>query len=183
MYFSPRSARCAALALFLCATAFLPACAQNSASATLAPAPSSQRPVRTISQISVSPDGKRLAWIESAEIHVAPLGSSRQEPARHRRALARRLLHGVRSRLVARLGRRSLLLRLRRPRRPSRPLSLASRRQSAPASFPAPRLRQCAGLFARRQAHRLPLCRGRYPSHRSPRRHGRAFRRHRRRSH
>ena len=75
MYFSPRSARCAALALLLCATAFLPPCAQNSASATPAPAPSSQRPVQTISQISVSPDGKRLAWIESAEIHVAPLGS------------------------------------------------------------------------------------------------------------
>ena len=75
MYFSPRSARCAALALLLCATALLPPCAQNSASATLAPAPSMQRPVRTISQISVSPDGKRLAWIESAEIHVAPLGT------------------------------------------------------------------------------------------------------------
>ena len=73
MYFSPRSARCAALALFLCAITLLPACVQNSASAT--PAPSSQTPVQTISQISVSPDGKRLAWIESAEIHVAPLGS------------------------------------------------------------------------------------------------------------
>jgi dipeptidyl aminopeptidase/acylaminoacyl peptidase len=63
------------LALLLCATTFLPLCAQNSASASPGPVPSSPRAVQTIGQIAVSPDGKRLAWIESGEIRVAPLGS------------------------------------------------------------------------------------------------------------
>ncbi len=75
MPLSPRSARCAALALLLCATTLLPVCAQNSASASPGPAPSSPRAVQTVGQIAVSPDGKRLAWLESGEIRVAPLGS------------------------------------------------------------------------------------------------------------
>jgi len=74
------------LALLLCAITLLPVCAQNSASANPGPAASSQRPVQTIGQIAVSPDGKRLAWIESGEIRVAPLGNldnSRRVTAAH----------------------------------------------------------------------------------------------------
>jgi dipeptidyl aminopeptidase/acylaminoacyl peptidase len=84
MPLSPRSLRCAALALLLCATSFLPVCAQTSAPASASPSPdqtpssqaaSSQRRAQSISQVAVSPDGKRLAWLDRGEIRVAPLGS------------------------------------------------------------------------------------------------------------
>ena len=84
MSLSPRSLRCAPLALLLCAASLLPVCAQTSAPASGSPSPeqtpssqaaSSQRRARSISQVAVSPDGKRLAWIDRGEIRVAPLGS------------------------------------------------------------------------------------------------------------
>jgi len=77
MPLSPRSLRCSALALLLCATSFPPICAQTAApgSPSLGPEPSSQRRAITIAQVSVSPDGKRLAWIDRGEIRVAPLAN------------------------------------------------------------------------------------------------------------
>jgi dipeptidyl aminopeptidase/acylaminoacyl peptidase len=63
------------LALLLCALFPLVVCAQNPASAGPSSTPSSQRPVRIISQVAVSPNGKRLAWIDNSEIRVAPLGN------------------------------------------------------------------------------------------------------------
>jgi dipeptidyl aminopeptidase/acylaminoacyl peptidase len=77
MPLSLRSLRCSALALLLCATYLLPICAQTSAPASGSPSPgptpSSQRRASTIGQLFVSPDGKRLAWIDRGEIRVAPL--------------------------------------------------------------------------------------------------------------
>jgi dipeptidyl aminopeptidase/acylaminoacyl peptidase len=76
--------RCAALSLLLGAASVLPVCAQTSAPASASPSsgqslssqtPSSQRRALTIGQVTVSPDGKRLAWIDRGEIRVAPLGS------------------------------------------------------------------------------------------------------------
>ncbi len=77
MQFLPRSLRCAALALILCATSLLPVCAQTFASGAPGPGPalSSQRRAQTFGQVAVSPDGKRLAWIDRGEIRVAPVGS------------------------------------------------------------------------------------------------------------
>ena len=78
MPLSPRSLRCSALALLLCATSFLPICAQTSpapGSPSPGPEPSSQRRAITIAQVSISPDGKRLAWIDRGEIRVAPLAN------------------------------------------------------------------------------------------------------------
>ncbi|HKN20066.1 MAG TPA: S9 family peptidase [Terracidiphilus sp.] len=73
----PRSLRCTVLALTLCATSLLPVCAQTSTPASASPSPnptpSSQRRVITIGQISVSPDGKRLAWLDSGAILVTSL--------------------------------------------------------------------------------------------------------------
>ena len=72
MPLSPRSLRCAALALVLCPTSLLPVCAQTFTPPSGAPSPgsatSSQRRAITIGQISVSPDGKRLAWVDSGVI-------------------------------------------------------------------------------------------------------------------
>jgi dipeptidyl aminopeptidase/acylaminoacyl peptidase len=68
-----------ALALVLCATSLLRVCAQTStpapASASPGQTPSSQRRVQNIGQIAVSPDGKRLAWINRGEIRVALLAN------------------------------------------------------------------------------------------------------------
>jgi dipeptidyl aminopeptidase/acylaminoacyl peptidase len=75
----PRSLRCLALPTLLCATTLLSVCAQTSAPTLASPgpgqAPSGQRRAQTISQIAVSPDGKRLAWLDRGEIRVAPLGN------------------------------------------------------------------------------------------------------------
>ncbi len=72
MPLSHRSLRCTLLALVLCATPLLPACAQIStpgpASASAGPTPSSQRRAIAVGQISVSPDGKRLAWVDGGVI-------------------------------------------------------------------------------------------------------------------
>jgi dipeptidyl aminopeptidase/acylaminoacyl peptidase len=79
MPLSPRSLRCAALALVLCATSLQPACAQTStpAPASVSPeqTPSSQRRAITIDQVTVSPDGKRLAWVDSGAILFTPFGN------------------------------------------------------------------------------------------------------------
>src|SRR5579863_2341742 len=73
MPLSPPSARRPTFALVLCAIFLLPASARISASN--APAAASQTAVHTISQIAVSPDGKRLAWVEGVEVRVAQLGN------------------------------------------------------------------------------------------------------------
>ena len=76
-----RSLRHAILSLALCALPLLPACAQNSGAASasdnaqLDQILSSQVRVHAIGQVAISPDGKRLAWIEGRQIHVAPLPS------------------------------------------------------------------------------------------------------------
>jgi len=84
MPLSPRSLRCAALALVLWATSLLPVCAQTSPPASASPSPnptpSSQWRAITIGQVAVSPDGKRLAWIDRGEIRVAPLDSPVASP-------------------------------------------------------------------------------------------------------
>jgi dipeptidyl aminopeptidase/acylaminoacyl peptidase len=61
------------LALLLCAAALPPLRAQNPAGP--GPALSSWRPVKTLGQLALSPDGKRLAWVEGGEIHAASLGA------------------------------------------------------------------------------------------------------------
>ncbi len=72
MPLSQRSLRCTVLALVLCAISLLPVCAQIStpmpASASPGPTPSSQRRAITVGQITVSPDGKRLAWVDGGVI-------------------------------------------------------------------------------------------------------------------
>ena len=82
MPLSPRSLRCAALALVLCPTSLLPVCAQTSTSPAGAPSPgsatSSQRRAITIGQISVSPDGKRLAWVDRGVILFTSFGNMGQ---------------------------------------------------------------------------------------------------------
>src|SRR5208282_1936463 len=79
MPFSPRSLRCTVLAFVLCATSLLPVCAQISTppptSASPGPTPSSQRRAITIGQISVSPDGKRLAWVDGGVILFTSFGN------------------------------------------------------------------------------------------------------------
>ena len=69
--------RCAALALVLCASSLLPVCAQTAspaaAFASSGQTPFVQRYVQSIGQIAVSPDGKRIAWLDGGVIRVAPL--------------------------------------------------------------------------------------------------------------
>jgi dipeptidyl aminopeptidase/acylaminoacyl peptidase len=77
MPLSPRSLRCAALSLVLCATSLLPVCAQTStpapASVGLDQTLSSQRRAQSIGQVAASPDGKRIAWLDRGVILVTPL--------------------------------------------------------------------------------------------------------------
>jgi len=75
MYFLRCQVRCFSLAILLRATLPLPVCAQNSGSASSGQALSSQRRALTIGQVAVSPNGKRLAWLDRGVIRVAPLGS------------------------------------------------------------------------------------------------------------
>jgi len=85
MLFSRRGFRCALLSLVLCAGSIAPIHAQpdhaQSASAQTSVAPSrvhldeilaSQNRARTIAQVAVSPDGKRVAWLEAGQIRIAP---------------------------------------------------------------------------------------------------------------
>ncbi len=84
MSLSHRRFRCVVLSLAFCAASVLPAPAQELATppapATLAPSSArldgvlaSQIRGRSIAQVAISPDGKRLAWLEAGEIRVAPL--------------------------------------------------------------------------------------------------------------
>ena len=80
-----RRLRCALLALLLSASFLLPLPAQDANAAAARPAateleqilPSLNRAV-SIGQVAISPDGKRLAWLQGGEIHFAPLGSLSQ---------------------------------------------------------------------------------------------------------
>ncbi len=71
--------RYATLVLILSATSLLPIFAQTSPpapdSASPEQAPSSQQRVHNISQIAVSPDGKRLAWVDSDAILFTSFGN------------------------------------------------------------------------------------------------------------
>jgi dipeptidyl aminopeptidase/acylaminoacyl peptidase len=87
MLFSRRRLRCAPLLLVLCATSIAPIHAQPDRAQAAAVAPpnlatsrtqlddilASQNRARTIAQVAVSPNGKRLAWLDAGQIHVAPL--------------------------------------------------------------------------------------------------------------
>jgi dipeptidyl aminopeptidase/acylaminoacyl peptidase len=68
-----------ALALALCATSLLTVYAQTTApapaSASPSQTPSGQRRVHNISEIAVSPDGKRLAWVDVGAILFASVGN------------------------------------------------------------------------------------------------------------
>ncbi len=77
-----RSFRLAALALVLCATPLLPARAQE---ASVAPSTSRVDEIlsslgrgRPINQVAISPDGKRLAWLQRGRVQVAPLDNLSQ---------------------------------------------------------------------------------------------------------
>jgi dipeptidyl aminopeptidase/acylaminoacyl peptidase len=83
----PRSRRFAALFLALCAASAAVARAQPAAPAQTTVAPpsaqldeilSSQNRARTIAQVVVSPDAKRIAWLEAGQIRVAPFDNLAQ---------------------------------------------------------------------------------------------------------
>jgi dipeptidyl aminopeptidase/acylaminoacyl peptidase len=92
MLFYRRGFRCAPLSLALCAASIAPIHAQPdraqfSASEPAANVPSrvqldeilaSQGSARTIAQVDVSPDGKRVAWLEAGQIRFAPLDNLSQ---------------------------------------------------------------------------------------------------------
>src|SRR5208337_3705095 len=82
MSLSRRRLRCAVLALLLCASFLLPASAQDANDSNAATARATAHldqilPILSrglsIGQVAISPDGKRLAWFQSGEIHVAPI--------------------------------------------------------------------------------------------------------------
>ena len=82
MFRSSRNFHCAAVLIAFCAVSAAAAGAQTAAppQTGVAPPPaqldeilSSQNRVRTISQVAISPDGKRIAWLEAGQIRVAPL--------------------------------------------------------------------------------------------------------------
>lgn len=65
-----------ATSLFLCAAGPVPAAVQAASSAAhIDEVLRGLNRGRSIGQVAVSPDGKRLAWIEDGEIRVAPLGA------------------------------------------------------------------------------------------------------------
>ena len=94
MPISLQSLRCAVLAVLLCACSQLPLRAQDANTATARPAatqldqilPSLNRGL-SIGQVAISPDGKRLAWFQGGEIHVAPLGNLSRSQGPQRQVL------------------------------------------------------------------------------------------------
>ena len=92
MRFSSRSFRCAPLLLVLCAALIALVHAQPDGAQSAAPAPpnvapsriqldeifSSENRARTIAQVAVSPDGKRIAWLEAGQIRFAPFDNLAQ---------------------------------------------------------------------------------------------------------
>jgi dipeptidyl aminopeptidase/acylaminoacyl peptidase len=80
MFRSSRSFHCAAVLIALCAASLNHAQSASPAQTTVVPPPaqldeilSSQNRARTLTQVAISPDAKRLAWIEAGQIRVAPL--------------------------------------------------------------------------------------------------------------
>jgi dipeptidyl aminopeptidase/acylaminoacyl peptidase len=69
-----------AVALVFCATTLLFVRAQTSApaSASRSQTPAGRRRVQNIGQVAISPDGKRLAWIDRGTILVAPIANLSQ---------------------------------------------------------------------------------------------------------
>lgn len=96
MLFCNGGFRCALLSLVLCAASIalvqaqqdrtqLGAPSQSVASQITAPSPAkldeiltSENQARTIAQVAVSPDGKRIAWLEAGQIRVAPIDNLSQ---------------------------------------------------------------------------------------------------------
>jgi len=74
MFPSPQNFRFALPALTLCAASF--AAAQSAATAPsraqIDDILASEGLARTIAQVAVSPNGKRIAWLEAGQIHIAP---------------------------------------------------------------------------------------------------------------
>jgi Tol biopolymer transport system component len=79
MFRSSRSFHCAAALIALCAASLSHAQTAAPAQSTAPPSAqlneilSSQNRARAIAQVVVSPDGKRIAWLEAGQIRVAPL--------------------------------------------------------------------------------------------------------------
>src|SRR5580700_7555367 len=69
--------RLSAVALTLLAVPHLPAQDQQTktapATSTLDAILSGKNRVHSIGQVAISPDGKRLAWLQAGSIHVAPI--------------------------------------------------------------------------------------------------------------
>jgi len=87
MFISLRTLKFPIFPLLLCFSSCFSARAQTPVSPSPAPSsapqrnPSSGARARTIGQVAVSPDGKRLAWIQRGEIFVAPLdGLDKSQP-------------------------------------------------------------------------------------------------------
>jgi dipeptidyl aminopeptidase/acylaminoacyl peptidase len=85
MFRSSRSFHCAAVLIALCAASLNHAQTAAPAQSTVAPPPaqldeilSSQNRARTISQVAISPDAKRIAWLEAGQIRVAPFDNLAQ---------------------------------------------------------------------------------------------------------
>jgi dipeptidyl aminopeptidase/acylaminoacyl peptidase len=85
MFRSPPSFHCARVLIVLCAASLNHAQSAAPAQITVAPPPaqldeilSSENRARTIAQVAISPDGKRVAWLEAGQIRVAPLGNLAQ---------------------------------------------------------------------------------------------------------
>jgi Tol biopolymer transport system component len=81
MLFSHRRFRCGVFFLVLCAASAAAAGAQTAAPAQSTVAPlsaqldrilSSQNRARTTTQVAISPDAKRIVWLEAGQIRVAP---------------------------------------------------------------------------------------------------------------
>ncbi len=77
---NPGLRRSFALALVFCAISIRLVCAQTSAPASASPrqTPTGQRRVQAVGEVAVSPDGKRLAWINHGVILVGPLANIAQ---------------------------------------------------------------------------------------------------------
>ena len=81
MQLSPRTFRCAALSLTLCTSSVALTHAQGAVApetARLDEVLVTQSRARSVAQVAVSPDGKRIAWLEAGEIRVAPLDNFSQ---------------------------------------------------------------------------------------------------------
>ncbi len=85
MFWSSRSFHRAAILIVLCVASLNHAQSAAPAPAKVAPPSaelneilSSQNTARTIAQVAISPDGQRVAWLESGQLRVAPFGNLAQ---------------------------------------------------------------------------------------------------------